>query len=149
MTLDWKQAYLVGIRDGVRLAQSKTMREAEDIGDEIEADTDADLRAVRAELERRGAVVEPDRDDMDEKLERRDQEWRHKFEQRENQWKQHLHELGKKMKAMIHVICQAMNLVHDADTADKMERVVKTGLERLNAIESAAATERNPEAPLN
>jgi hypothetical protein len=49
----WKQAYMIGIRDGVRLAQAKTVREAEAIGAEIEVDINADLRTVQAKLARR------------------------------------------------------------------------------------------------
>jgi Arc/MetJ-type ribon-helix-helix transcriptional regulator len=51
---------MIGIRDGVRLAQAKTVQEAEDIGAQIEADINADLHAVRAELARRKAEHDSD-----------------------------------------------------------------------------------------
>lgn len=90
-----------------------------------------------------------DETDMDERLARLDEEWRRKYEEREDQWRRHLHELGEKMQAMTTVLCDAMNVVHDADTAMKMERMIKTGLARLGAINRAAEAERDPGARLN
>jgi len=57
MALDWKQAYMIGIRDGVRLAQAQTVRKAKDIGADIGAAiVDADLRTVRVDLTRWQAI---------------------------------------------------------------------------------------------
>lgn len=69
-----------------------------------------------------------------------DEEWRRKYEEREDQWRHHLHELGEKMLAMTGVLCDAMNIVHDADT----ERTIKTGLARLSAINRATEAEASP-----
>jgi DNA-binding transcriptional regulator YbjK len=90
-----------------------------------------------------------DKTEMDEKLEQLDREWRRRFEDRDAQWRNSSQELGARMCAMITLVCNAMNLVDDANTADEMEHMVKTGLARLNAIYKAADAEREPGAQLN
>jgi len=45
---DLQRAYLLGIKDGFRLARAQTQPEAEDLCDEIRTSMDARLRDVRA-----------------------------------------------------------------------------------------------------
>jgi seryl-tRNA synthetase len=89
----------------------------------------------------------------DERLAQLDEEWRRKYEELDNLRQRQLRELAEDikvdMKAMIRVICDAMNLVQDADTGKKMVRAIKTGLARLNTIDAAKEAEREPGAPLN
>jgi hypothetical protein len=59
---DLKRAYLIGIRDGFRLARAETVPETEDLITEIKADMNAKMRAVRTELAARGFPVDTERD---------------------------------------------------------------------------------------
>ena len=59
---DLENAYLLGIRDGFRLARADTMAEAEELIAEVKADIPAKMRAVQAELAARGHPVEDERE---------------------------------------------------------------------------------------
>jgi hypothetical protein len=54
--LDLKRAYLIGIRDGFRLARADTQLNAADLIAEIKSAMDVRLRDVRAEFDRLRAL---------------------------------------------------------------------------------------------
>jgi deoxyadenosine/deoxycytidine kinase len=85
-----------------------------------------------------------DKTDMDQRLKQRDREWRRKYKELDDAWQRNHRELGDKMHAMV---CDAIKIgVHDLDTVDKMARMIQTGLARLQVVDSAAETERDPGA---
>lgn len=53
---DLKRAYLLGIRNGFRLARADTLAELEDLFAEMEPSMDVKLRDVRAEFARQCAL---------------------------------------------------------------------------------------------
>jgi hypothetical protein len=88
--------------------------------------------------------------DMDARLAQLDNEWRRKYEALESARQRQVRDLSDTVHALVAILCDAIRIaVRDTATVEKMGRVVRSGLARLDAIGRAADAERDPDSRLN